>query len=110
MFEHITYVWTDEINPYTIFIFKLLKIELIWLALSDETRDNLSFTDLQSIAKSLLPTQADDQALRRNITTHISRVLGTNHVFFKTSFGGAESCFSTIIVHHNKYVYHLDIN
>ena len=54
-------------------------------SLSDELPDNSKITNLWSVAKSLLPTPADDEALKKNISTLISRVLCKHVKFFKLS-------------------------
>ena len=54
-------------------------------SLSDELPDNSKITNLRSVAKSLLPTPANDEALKKNSSTLISRVLCKHVKFFKLS-------------------------
>ena len=56
--------------------------------LSDVSRDKLNASDINSIAKSLLPKLRDDQKLKENISTLIARVLCTHLDFFRMSFDG----------------------
>ena len=57
-----------------------------FVSLSDQPPDNSAIIDFRSAAKSLLPSPSDDVALKRNISTLISRVLCANVEFFKMSF------------------------
>ncbi len=56
--------------------------------LSDVSLDKSSINDLSLLAKSLLPTELDDQKLKANISTLITRVLCTHVDFFKLCFDG----------------------
>ena len=46
--------------------------------LSDVSRTHLNLSEARTIAESLLPTQLDDEILKKNISTLISRVLCTH--------------------------------
>lgn len=59
-----------------------------FVSLSDEMPSNSHITDFRSVAKSLLPTLDDDKALKRNLSTLVSRALCTHLDFFKLSFDG----------------------
>lgn len=56
--------------------------------LSDSQPDNSGIVDMKAMACAIQPTKADDQTLRRNFATFVSRILCKRMKFFKLCFDG----------------------